>query len=60
MSYEVGEATKTEFTSLPADQYSAEQVAQLYHQRWEIELGFRDIKSSMQHNQSPCAARKWS
>lgn len=22
----------------------------MYHERWEIELGYRDIKSSMQHN----------
>ncbi|EHU4797871.1 transposase, partial [Vibrio vulnificus] len=28
----------------------AESVAELYHERWEIELGYRDIKSSMQHN----------
>ncbi|WP_257978418.1 hypothetical protein, partial [Aeromonas caviae] len=26
------------------------QVATLYHERWEIELGYRDIKSAMQHN----------
>lgn len=25
-------------------------LARLYQERWEIELGFRDIKSSMQHN----------
>ena len=25
-------------------------MARLYQERWEIELGFRDIKSSMQHN----------
>ncbi|WCE92527.1 IS4-like element ISPsy33 family transposase [Pseudomonas syringae pv. actinidiae] len=41
---------KTVFTSLPASKFSAEQVATLYHERWEIELGFRDIKSSMQDN----------
>lgn len=37
-------------TSLPADHFEAKTVAALYHQRWQIELGFRDIKSSMQHN----------
>ncbi|MBD3768354.1 MAG: transposase, partial [Gammaproteobacteria bacterium] len=30
--------------------YDTQAVAQLYHERWEIELGYRDIKSSMQHN----------
>ena len=27
-----------------------EYLARLYQERWETELGFRDIKSSMQHN----------
>ncbi|QUX95634.1 IS4 family transposase, partial [Marinomonas sp. CT5] len=30
--------------------YTADQIALLYQQRWEIELGFRDIKSSMLNN----------
>ncbi|WP_339470750.1 IS4 family transposase [Pseudomonas sp. EL_65y_Pfl1_R83] len=50
VSYEVEGKEKTVFTSLPASRFSAEQVATLYHERWEIELGFRDIKSSMQDN----------
>ncbi|EGH49861.1 Transposase, IS4 protein, partial [Pseudomonas syringae pv. pisi str. 1704B] len=29
---------------------NAGSVAKLYLERWEIELGFRDIKSSMQQN----------
>ena len=41
---------RTVYTSLPAEHYSSEAVAQLYRERWEIELGFRDIKSSLQHN----------
>ncbi len=41
---------KTVLTSLPANHYSAEDIATLYQERWEIELSFRDIKSSMQHN----------
>lgn len=41
---------KTVFTSLPAEHYSAKDVARLYQERWEIEVGFRDIKSSLQHN----------
>lgn len=50
VTYEVGEKEKTVFTSLPASEYSAKAVADLYHERWEIELGFRDIKSSMLDN----------
>lgn len=32
------------------EKYDAQSVAELYHERWEIELVYRDIKSSMQHN----------
>jgi len=34
-------------TSLPADKYSAEEIIALYHERWEIELGYREIKSGL-------------
>lgn len=50
VTYEVEGKKKTVFTSLPASHFSARQIATLYHERWEIELGFRDIKSSMQGN----------
>lgn len=51
VSYAVrGGIMKTVLTSLPADQYPAKDIARLYQERWEIELSFRDIKSSMQHN----------
>ena len=50
VTYEVQGKEKTMLTSLPAEHFSVEQVATLYHERWEIELGFRDIKSSMQDN----------
>lgn len=50
VTYEVPGQTKTVLTSLPAERFTAAQVATLYHERWEIELGYRDIKSSMQHN----------
>ena len=50
VTYEVGGKQKTVLASLPVDRFSAAQVATLYHERWEIELEFRDIKSSMQHN----------
>ncbi|WP_123589775.1 IS4 family transposase [Salinisphaera orenii] len=41
---------QTVFTSLPAADYDTEAVAALYRERWEIEVGFRDIKSALQHN----------
>lgn len=50
VTYEVQGRSKTVFTSLPATQFSRQQVATLYHERWDIELGFRDMKSAMQGN----------
>ena len=50
VSYEAQGKVKTVLTSLPADIYSAKAIATLYQERWEIELGFRDIKSSLQQN----------
>ena len=38
--------------------FSAAQVATLYHERWEIELGYRDIKSAMQHNAITLRSKK--
>jgi len=50
VSYEHQGKMKTVLTSLPATAYSTKAVAELYQERWEIELGFRDLKSSMQRN----------
>lgn len=58
VSYEVKGKVKTVLTSLPADVYSAKAVASLYQERWEIELGFRDIKSSMQQNAVTIRSKK--
>jgi len=58
VSYEVAGKEKTVFTSLPAARFSAAQVSALYHERWEIELGFRDIKSAMQHNAMTLRSKK--
>lgn len=49
VAYAIAGSDKTVFTSLPATEFTAQQVATLYHERWEIELGFRGSKSSMQH-----------
>lgn len=49
---------KTVMTSLPAATYSTNAVAKLYQERWEIELGFRDIKSSMQQNAMTLRSKK--
>ncbi|PUE94205.1 IS4 family transposase [Xanthomonas oryzae] len=45
-------------TCLPADRYPANAVAALYEERWEIELGFRDIKSTMQQNALTLRSKK--
>jgi len=58
VSYEVNGTEKTVFTSLPYDQYPTEQLVNLYHERWEIELGFRDIKSSMLNNAMTLRSKK--
>ena len=58
VSYVVKNKLKTVFTSLPAEQFNTEQVAALYQERWEIELGFRDIKSSMQNNTITLRSKK--
>ncbi|MBD3756259.1 MAG: IS4 family transposase [Gammaproteobacteria bacterium] len=58
VSYESKGKTKTVYTSLPFKQYSTDAVAKLYRERWEIELGFRDIKSSMQGNAITLRSKK--
>ncbi|MFK1554681.1 IS4 family transposase [Pseudomonas aeruginosa] len=58
VSYENQGQVKSLLTSLPAGAYSAEAVAELYLERWEIELGFRDIKSSMQQNAMTLRSKK--
>lgn len=58
VTYLCGNKEKTVFTSLPITQFSAQQIAGLYHERWEIELGFRDIKSSFQYNAMTLRSKK--
>lgn len=58
VSYKVKNGVKTVMTSLPVERYAEEDIAQLYQQRWEIELGFRDIKSSMQQNALTLRSKK--
>ena len=58
VSYPVKKGIKTIFTSLPAEQYSTDKITQLYQERWEIELGFRDIKSAMQNNSLTLRSKK--
>ena len=58
VTYDINGAEKTVFMSLPFEQYSTESVASLYHERWEIELGFRDIKSSMHNNAMTLRSKK--
>jgi len=58
VSYEIQGKVKTVMTSLPVDTYNAKAVAKLYQERWEIELGFRDIKSSMQQNAMTLRSKK--
>lgn len=43
---------------LEAQRFGAVQLAQLYRQRWEIELGFREIKQSLQESHSVLRSRQ--
>ncbi|RYH31165.1 MAG: hypothetical protein EON54_21430 [Alcaligenaceae bacterium] len=46
---QLGERTRRFITSLTdATRYPSRELAQLYAKRWEIELGFREIKQSLQ------------
>ena len=48
----IGQRTRRFITSLnDVKRYPAKALAQLYCQRWEIELGFREIKQSLQNGQ---------
>jgi len=58
VTYKTKSGDKTIMTSLPATTYSAQAIAHLYKERWEIELGFRDIKSSMQGNAITLRSKK--
>lgn len=58
VSYESRGRVRSLLTSLPVEHYSAKAVAELYLERWEIELGFRDIKSSMQQNAVTLRSKK--
>ena len=43
---------------LDSQRFAAEQLALLYRQRWEIELGFREIKQSLQQGHSVLRSRQ--
>lgn len=58
VSYQSQGRIRSLLTSLSVEDYSAEAVAELYLERWEIELGFRDIKSSMQQNAVTLRSKK--
>ncbi|SUI01327.1 ISCro3 transposase [Salmonella enterica subsp. indica] len=58
VTYALNGVEKTVLTSLPADRYKAKDVAELYHSRWEIEVGFRNLKSSLLDNALVLRSRK--
>jgi len=45
-------------TSLSIERFSKDDISGLYQERWEIELGFRDIKSAMQKNAITLRSKK--
>lgn len=50
--------TVTLATNLPHDEYPAEDIKALYKERWEIELGYREVKKSMLHNALTLRSKK--
>lgn len=50
VTYEMNGVEKTVLTSLPVDRYNATDVAEFYHSRWELEVGFRNLKISLLNN----------
>ena len=54
-----GYRPQTLFTSLvDAEKYPALEVAELYHERWEIELGYDEIKTHMLERQEALRSKK--
>lgn len=45
-------------TNLPHDKYSAKDIIALYKERWEIELGYREVKKSMLNNALTLRSKK--
>ena len=45
-------------TNLPHDEYPAKDVIALYKERWEIELGYREVKTSMLNNALTLRSKK--
>jgi len=45
-------------TSLPVEDYSAAEIIALYHERWEIELGYREIKTTLLKNAIALRSKK--
>ncbi len=56
---EVAGATRRLVTSMAdAERFPPAELAQMYRQRWEIELGFREIKQSLQQGQGVLRSRQ--
>lgn len=53
-----GQSRRFITSMLDPARFAAAQLAQLYRQRWEIELGFREIKQSLQKGQSVLRSRQ--
>jgi IS4 transposase len=45
-------------TNLPNEDYSATDIIALYHKCWQIELGYRELKSTMMNNALTLRSKK--
>lgn len=60
IAYQIkGYRPQTLLTSLvDADQYPAQEVASLYHERWELELGYDEVKTHMLEREESLRSKK--
>ena len=59
ISFKINKTTEVKLgTNLPHDEYPAKDIIALYKERWEIELGFREVINSMLQNALTLRSKK--
>lgn len=59
VSFKIGRNKHVQLaTNLPQERYSAKDIVALYKERWEIELGYREVKTTMLENAIKLRSKK--
>ena len=59
ISFKINKKTDVKLaTNLPHEEYPAKDIIALYKERWEIELGYREVKKSMLNNALTLRSKK--